>query len=119
MNRVLRPAAVVLPIAVGYYVLRTQRSISSIKSSAVNVLDIAPQSFLNSKAHTIVNPGGYAGGSNGARTIVVRLPASKPSASDEQILADFVGGFFGGWVFAPERVVLQAVRRRLVNFSCE
>ena len=83
----------------------------------MSVNDAAPQSFLNSKAHQIVNPRGHAG-SNGARTTVIRLPAGKATDFDhEQILAAFFEGFFGGWVFGPERLVLQLVRRRLVHFS--
>lgn len=66
----------------------------------------------------VVNPRRYVG-HNDSRTVVIELPPSKAAWSDEQILAGFVQGFFGGWVFTPERIILQTVRRRLVDFSRE
>lgn len=39
------------------------------------------------------------------------------NVEDATILAAFVEGFFGGKVFAPERVVLQTVGKRLTSFS--
>jgi hypothetical protein len=48
---------------------------------------------------------------------VIDFPQTKGSQSDERILAYLIEGFFGGWVLTPERLVLQALRRRLVSFS--
>ena len=116
MSRVLRPFAAFIPVALGYYLFQAHRQISAVPTSKITVADAVPPSFLRSKAFSIVNPRGYAG-SNDTRSVVIELPQSKASESDEQILANFVEGFFGGWVFAPERLMLQALRRKLVNFS--
>jgi len=41
---------------------------------------------------------------------------------DEEILARFVKGFFGGWVFTPENVLIGGLRmvgRKLVSVGFE
>jgi hypothetical protein len=74
-------------------------------------------SFLNSQTcSAVVNPRRYKALSD-TRSILLRLPSSRRQYSDEQILATFVKGFFGGWVFAPEGILLRAFQRTLVDFS--
>jgi len=116
MNRALRPLAAIIPLSLGYYLLQVHRHVTSVKPSTVTVLHSAPPSFLNSKAYSIVNPKGHVGLLD-TRTIVIELPPSKACRSNEQILAEYIEAFFGGWVFTPERLVLQALHRRMVNFS--
>lgn len=73
--------------------------------------------FLNSETcSTVVNPRRHKALSD-TRSILLRLPPSKRQYSDEQILATFVKGFFGGWVFAPEGALLSAFHLNLVDFS--
>ena len=118
MNKALRPIAAIVPAALGYYLYQVQRSISGVKTSTITVIDNAPPVCVNSKAFATVNPCGYTG-THDSRTIVISPSPSRTSISDEQILSDLVRGVFGGWVFAPERWVLQALHRKLVGFSSE
>lgn len=53
--------------------------------------------------------------------MTLRLPVAAKGWSDEQVLARFTKGFFGGWVFRPERVALNiaGLQRKLVNFPLQ
>jgi hypothetical protein len=85
--------------------------------STVTVTNTVPASHLESKTHhTVVNPR-RSTGLRDTRSIVVELPPTKRTYSDEQTLAAYIQGYFGGWVFAPERRALQILHRRLVNFT--
>ncbi|KAF2465867.1 uncharacterized protein BDR25DRAFT_204293, partial [Lindgomyces ingoldianus] len=48
------------------------------------------------------------------RSITLTVPSR---LSDEVILARFMKGYFGGWVFTPERSVLRVWRPDIVRFS--
>jgi hypothetical protein len=48
------------------------------------------------------------------RFLTVRVPKH---LTDEEILSRFVKGFFGGYVFKPERNVLRAVRKEITGFE--
>ncbi|KAJ9617129.1 hypothetical protein H2200_000850 [Cladophialophora chaetospira] len=103
MNRALRPIAAIIPVALGGYLFQAHRQVSHVKPSEVSVGEVGSASILESTAHAIVNPSGHAR-SPDVRSIVIELPPSKRSRSDEEILAEYVDGFFGGWVFAPEQM---------------
>lgn len=80
-----------------------------------------PDSFTKSKTVTkIVNPRGFKSW-NDSRSVTLRLPPNSKGWSDEQVLARFTTGFFGGWVFGPERVALNVAgfQRKLVNFPLQ
>jgi hypothetical protein len=51
------------------------------------------------------------------RFMTVDIPPSMRDVSDEVLLAQFVKGFFGGWVFFPESVVLKLVGMQLTKPS--
>lgn len=88
-----------------------------VKPSSIIVDYNSNASFLNSQTcSAVVNPRRHKALSD-TRSILLRLPLSKRENSDEQILATFVKGFFGGWVFAPEGILLSAFQRNLVDFS--
>ena len=77
-----------------------------------------PASFAKSSTVTrIINPKGFRSWDD-SRSVTLRLPPSAKDWSDEQVLARFTRGFFGGWVFGPERVALNVagLQRKLVNF---
>ncbi|KIW68691.1 hypothetical protein PV04_04615 [Phialophora macrospora] len=116
MNRALRPVAALIPVAFGCYLFQIHRNISTVNPSRVIEGDSAPPSYRKFKAYTVVNPRGYAG-THDSRSIVIDFPRAKGAQSDEQILANLIEGFFGGWVLTPERLVLQTLRRKLVSFS--
>lgn len=104
-------------LALSAWSLLVARRIYQVQWSSVNVQQGADLSFLNSQTcSTVVNPRRYQARSD-TWSIQLRLPTSKKHYSDELILASFARGFFGGWVFAPEGLVLRALRLSLVHFS--
>lgn len=60
-----------------------------------------------------MNPHNYFS-TQDSRSIAVRR---REGVSNEQLLARFVKGFFGGRVLAPERIVLSGLGRDLVGFE--
>lgn len=122
MNTASRLVAATIAITAPYYLYNLTRSISSVPSSHTRT-GTPPPSFLKSKTHLgIVNPRVHKGLID-SRSITFKLPPTRQSWSDEQILATFVQGYFGGWVFTPERRALgllsSLLRRRVVGFSGE
>ncbi|KAL6251739.1 hypothetical protein RBB50_001949 [Rhinocladiella similis] len=120
MNTASRLVAATIAITAPYYLYNLTRSISSVPSSHTRT-GTPPPSFLKSKTHLgIVNPRVHKGLID-SRSITFKLPPTRQSWSDEQILATFVQGYFGGWVFTPERRALgllsSLLRRRVVGFS--
>lgn len=91
--------------------------VSPIKASAFEVKEEAPPSLMNSNAYRlVVNPKRNMSFSD-QRTMRIRLPVGKRSWSDEEILSEFMQGFFGGWTFYPELLALKVIRRQWVDFS--
>ncbi|KIW54134.1 hypothetical protein PV05_06516 [Exophiala xenobiotica] len=116
MNTASRILAAAVSITTPYYIYQVSRQISDVYPSTVTVTNTTSASYLESKSHCTVNPRNCTG-LHDTRSIVVELPPTKRAYSDEQILAAYIQGYFGGWVFAPERRALQLLRRRLVNFT--
>lgn len=104
-------------LALGAWSLMIARHVYHVKPSSINVYDTSDASFLHSQTcSSVVNPRRHWITSD-TRSIQLRLPPSKTQCSDEEILATFVKGFFGGWVFAAEGALLGAAQRTLVDFS--
>jgi hypothetical protein len=99
----------------GYYGLQLYSSISLPPTVLIETADRIPKSFAQSFAVSAVNPGQHIT-IDDTRSALVSVPQS---ISQEQILAKFLAGFFGGNVFAPERMALRLMRRQLVNFKSE
>jgi hypothetical protein len=72
-----------------------------------------PDSFAQSKGVKIANPDDHVT-INDTRHITIRVPKT---ISDEEILARFVKGFFGGHVLAIERGLLKAKNRELTDLQ--
>lgn len=51
--------------------------------------------------------------------ITLQIPAArlKPGLENQEILARFTQGFFGGWIFSPERWFFQLTRLSITNLS--
>lgn len=51
--------------------------------------------------------------------ITIEIPASqlKSSLDNDEILARFTQGFFGGWIFSPERWFFQVTGLSLTNID--
>lgn len=77
--------------------------------------DLSPSCAVSSSIRSIVNPRNHVSVTD-SHTICLSSQELR-DMSDEEILARFVKGFFGGWVFAPEKVLLgflQVFALRLV-----
>lgn len=66
----------------------------------------------------IVNPRTHVSTSD-SRYVDLTLPKNASRVTDERILAAFTHGFFGGKVFAPERIALAAIGRDFTGFEGE
>ncbi|KAF2017408.1 hypothetical protein BU24DRAFT_490580 [Aaosphaeria arxii CBS 175.79] len=106
-------AATLAALASTAYLLQTYRSISPIKSSAVCSSNSIPNSLLTSQARKLTNPKDTLA-LNDTRWTDVKVPRG---TTDEVVLARFVRGFFGGYVFAPERMMLKVYGRDMASFE--
>lgn len=71
-----------------------------------------PKSFEKSYTLTrLVNPRGHLENSMTDSRSVLLSNNEVKNLRDEQILAKFTAGFFGGWAFLPESVGMWALRR--------
>ncbi|KAF2659469.1 hypothetical protein K491DRAFT_591039 [Lophiostoma macrostomum CBS 122681] len=100
--------------AVSSYFLFTWNQISTIPRSQISVSRSTPETFRTSRSNaSIINPNAYPA-NNSSRSITLRV---ERDLSDEVLLARFVKGFFGGYVFAPESIVLRAMNKDMVKYS--
>lgn len=66
-----------------------------------------PPSFLHSRTLGAINPRAYAKNAM-CDTRIITLPSNSiKGLSDEEVLARFTKGFFGGWTFLIEKCVLS------------
>jgi hypothetical protein len=97
------------------YCLFTWIQLSAIPHGQISASDCTPQTFRISRSiTTIINPNTYLANHN-SRSVILHVPKD---LSDEVLLARFVKGFFGGYVFAPEGAVLRAMKKDMVKYSC-
>lgn len=75
--------------------------------------DTVPDDFAHSFSGSVVNPHRHIT-INDTRSIAIPVSIG---VSQEQLLASFLSGFFGGYVFALERGILRLTRKELVNFK--
>lgn len=111
MARNIRLALLVPPLLLTcgiYYYNSTRTPPFTIHYEDENVRDLE-RSF---KTRTHLNPKGYRMYGE-THSIQLEVPPLKAPAGDmprgEAILSKFLHGFFGGWAFAPEAVVLRAL----------
>jgi hypothetical protein len=65
--------------------------------------------------HHFVNPRNHISATDSRRIILSK--AEVGNLTDEEILARFLRGFYGGWIFAPEKALIGVLRvfgRKLV-----
>jgi hypothetical protein len=96
-----------------YHLINIQDATYNVSASQVISGDRIPESFAQSKAVKIVNPNDHAP-IHDTRNITISVPKT---LSDEGILARFVKGFFGGYVFGMERGLLKATRKDITTFK--
>jgi hypothetical protein len=58
--------------------------------------------------HHLVNPRNHISATDSRRIVLSR--AEIGNLSDEEILARFLRGFYGGWIFAPEKALIGVLR---------
>lgn len=103
--------------AVGLYAFIINRRIASVKRSLITSSESIPDSFSSSHSvRAVVNPNHHVSLKD-TRGLTITLSDQNASLSDEQVLARFLKGFFGGYVFAPEAFILQRLPFRSAYFS--
>ena len=105
---------------IAYTSTRLYRPSPSAGLHPITTVDHIPSSFAQSTTVTkLINPKGCRS-LDDSRSVTLRLPQGAQRCSEEQVLARFTRGFFGGLVFGPERLALNVVaglqRRKLVDF---
>jgi hypothetical protein len=73
-------------------------------------LSLSPTSS-SSPSHLIINPHRYARNSSSDSRFIILTKSEIGNLTDEEILARFLRGFFGGWVFMPEKGIIALFRR--------
>jgi hypothetical protein len=105
--------AVALAATGVYNLLLVQNAISAVPTNQITGHDRIPDALVKSTAVKITNPHNHASIQD-TRFLTLRVAKS---LSDEEILARFVKGFFGGYVFGPERNILRATRIEITHFE--
>ncbi|KAH7091676.1 hypothetical protein FB567DRAFT_519192 [Paraphoma chrysanthemicola] len=113
MTQFLLPSTALACAATSLYAARCYLQISHIPPSRIVSTDALSDDFKASKAVALTNPNKHIS-INDSRRITITLPIL---LSDEQILARFVKGFFGGWWLGPERTVLRGFGKILVDYN--
>lgn len=100
--------------ASGVYTLNARRTLVNPDRMARSAK--VSDAFTCSKAvHELANPRQHQATTD-TRSITIDIPPHHRQVSDQVLLASFVKGFFGGLVFGPERVALQTLGPKLVNY---
>ncbi|KAF1997727.1 hypothetical protein P154DRAFT_440581 [Amniculicola lignicola CBS 123094] len=113
MSRILKISATAAFSTTAIYSALAWRHISSLDSRNISASNSIPESFRTSRSvKTITNPKNHRSVED-TRSIIVQVPQG---LTDEAILAQFVKGFFGGYSFTPESIVLNIIRKDLVKY---
>jgi hypothetical protein len=97
-----------------------QRLLPASKTRTIEIFPTLSPSVSSSHSLRIVNPKNHAIFCDSRSITLSRKEVG--SLTDEEILARFVKGFFGGWAFMPERYLiggLGMLGRKLVFMSFE
>lgn len=109
--------ALTIPLAVTiHHVITSYQHIAVIPRKSISEFDDIPSSLRTSRtAREHVNPGSHVALEDSRYTDIILLE----DVTDEAVLAQYVRGFFGGRVFAPERGLLRTFRLDLVDYPCK
>ena len=114
LRRFVTPSLAIGGAAVAsYYGYQLYASTALPSTWRIKTANCIPDGFANSFAVSIVNPYSHIT-FNDSRSVIV--PVSK-HLTDEQILAKFLRGFFGGYAFAPEAIALRLLGKQFVKFK--
>jgi hypothetical protein len=102
--------------AAGIYGALVYQRLSKTQGTTITKMNYeSPTSFRTSPTMmNIVNPRHYPESVMDSRFAQLKIPGQY---SDEEILAQFVRGFFGGIVFAPEKFLANNVLPKVTNFD--
>jgi hypothetical protein len=116
MKAIIAASSAVAIAAAGIYHLgRIYNAIYPVPSQQISSYPRIPNSLLHSAAVKITNPHNHVP-IHDTRFLTVHV---SKSLTDEEILSRFVKGFFGGYVFKPERSLLEIARKEITNFEGE
>ena len=113
LRRFVTPSLAIGGAAVAsYYGYQLYASTTLPYTFRIKTANRIPDDFANSFAVSTVNPHSHITFDD-SRSVIV--PVWK-HLTHEQILAEFLRGFFGGYAFAPEAIALRLQRKQFVNF---
>lgn len=115
-GRIVVGSALLVTATTGIYAALVYRRISTADASRITSQDHVADSFQQSRTiRQLVNPRGHAAWGD-SRSITLTIPRGR-RVSDEVMLAQFVKGFFGGRVFAPEKTGLAIFKQSVGPFD--
>lgn len=112
-NFIAASTAVALATTGTYHLINIRNAICDVQPRQVISIARISSTFAQSKAVKIANPYGLVP-INDTRYITIRV---SKTLSDEEILARFVKGFFGGHVFELERGLLKVAKKEITHFE--
>lgn len=116
-GRILGASVLISVTAAGTYAYAINRKISHIDQSQITSYADIPDAFIQSNSvKNLVNPRNHQRMAD-SHYMTIDVPAKFHDISDEVLLAQFVKGFFGGVVIAPERMTLQTFKFDLVHYK--
>lgn len=114
MNKILSTSTVAAFAATGTCFALAHKYLSPVPTRNISTSLSNSTSLERSKAVSVVHPSGPVVLQDTRRITVSLCDAS---LSDEEILARFVKGFFGGYALWPEYFMLRALRKNMVHFE--
>lgn len=113
----LTTTALLLAASSTAYSISLYQRLNLTNRSLIQTSETASESFRKSPTiRGLVNPRGHTAWED-TRSITLPVPAGTKAPSEEALLSKFVNGFFGGRVFALERMGLQLLRKQIVVFD--
>jgi hypothetical protein len=117
-SRLIAASAVAVPaLLLARYIHNVYAATAPVPWRSITEVRNMPDTLRDSATvSTLINPKGHTS-LDDSRFIDVPLPKSATHLKDEAILAALLRGFFGGHVFAPERVLLRLAGMELTNYT--
>ncbi|KAH8768819.1 hypothetical protein BGZ57DRAFT_898537 [Hyaloscypha finlandica] len=84
--------------------------LSASKSRTIKTSSSLSPTSSTSASLKIINPRAYPQNSSTNSRLIILSKSEVRNLTDEEILARFLGGFFGGWVFIPEKGIISLFR---------
>jgi hypothetical protein len=84
--------------------------LSASKSRTIKTSSSLSPTSSSAPSLKIINPRAYPQNSSTDSCLITLSKSEVRNLTDEEILARFLGGFFGGWIFMPEKGIISLFR---------